>query len=155
MRSFSFSQGCTVSQANPTLRNGVALAASGQVANPSSLVVTRLLTSPRLPELVALNSARLADAYGLLTCSLKRMQIPYVVCGAALFLFARIAPNAQSWEDESLAVRQLAEAGVVVSAGRGFRVPEHEKGWARILFSVERRRLEMAIARIESVLGKG
>ena len=52
------------------------------------------------------------------------------------FLFARIAPTAQSWAEEVEAIQVCKTAGVSVSAGRGYHVIDGEKGWARINFAM-------------------
>ena len=145
-------QGCTATQFNDNLRNGLALAAHMNVSTLSTVFATKLLASPRLPSLLALNSARLAEAYTLLTCFFKRHGIRYSPCNAGPFILARLAPNAQSWDDEAAVVQDLQQAGVLVGSGRRYHVDE--KGWARVCFAVERTVLEEAMRRIEKVFTK-
>jgi aspartate/methionine/tyrosine aminotransferase len=120
------------------------------VSTLSAVFAIALLSSPSLPSLVALNSRRLADAYKLLTNFLKSHGIRYFPCNAGLFVLARLAPNAQSWDDEAAAIDKLQEAGVLVGAGRRYHV--HEMGWARISFAVKMTVLEEAMRRLETVL---
>ena len=80
-----------------------------------------------------------------------RNKIPYIPSNAGLYVFAKIAPEAQEWEDEQLMLRRLKDVGVVVSAGRGYHVGETEKGWARVGFAVESDRLQEALTRMSWV----
>ncbi|MCJ1401065.1 hypothetical protein MMC11_004277 [Xylographa trunciseda] len=146
-----FRMGCSVTQANQEMAVGLALAANTQTSALASVFVTALLTSQELPSLIALNSQRLAGAYQTLTDFFNRYKIPYIPCYAGIYVFARIAPNAQSWEDEAIAVRKFKDEGVLVSASRGYHGPENDKGWARICFAVESSKLEKAIRRMERV----
>lgn len=140
----------TATQSNPSLRNGLALAAHMNVSTLSTVVATEILTSPQLPSLLALNSSRLAQAYTRITAFLKRLAIPYFPCNAGPFILARVAPNASSWEHEAAVVLNLQLAGVLVGAGRSYHV--HSPGWARICFAVEEMVLEEAMRRMETVL---
>jgi gliotoxin/aspirochlorine biosynthesis aminotransferase len=128
---------------------GLALASNTTTSSLSSIFVSTLLTSRQIPRLLALNSDRLAEAYTVMTAVLQKHNIPYLPAYAGLYLFARIDPTAQSWEDESKAAQRLKDAGVLVSAGQGYHSPEGEKGWARIGFAVGRPRLEEAILRLD------
>ena len=131
---------------------GLALASNTQTSTLSSIFVSALLSSSKIPQLLKLNSERLAAAYGALSDVLKKHNIPYIPCDAGLYVFAKIAPNAVSWEDESSIVQALKDGGVIVSAGRGYHGPESEKGWARIGFAVEETKFREAIRRIDGVL---
>ncbi|KAF2795571.1 1-aminocyclopropane-1-carboxylate synthase [Melanomma pulvis-pyrius CBS 109.77] len=148
-----FRMGCTVTQFNEEMAVGLALAANTQISALSTIFVTSLLTSPKLTSLVALNRERLRAAYTTLTNFLKRYDIPYLPCNAGLYVFARLAHHAVTWEDEAEMVEKLKDAGLLVSAGRAYHVPESEKGWMRIGFSVEQADLVEAIRRMESVVG--
>ncbi|MCJ1380194.1 hypothetical protein MMC17_003297 [Xylographa soralifera] len=146
--------GCTVTQANPEMAVGLALASNTTTSTLSSIFVSALLTSPEMPELLALNSDRLAEAYRSLTTVLRKHNVPYLPAYAGLYVFAKIAPDAESWDDESRAVEKFKEAGVLVSPGKGYHGPEGEKGWARIGFAVEKPKLEEALRRIDCALAK-
>ncbi|GAW26027.1 putative 1-aminocyclopropane-1-carboxylate synthase [Rosellinia necatrix] len=52
------------------------------------------------------------------------------------FVFARVASNANTWEDEADVIQAWKTAGVSVSPGKGYHVPENSKGWARINFAL-------------------
>jgi gliotoxin/aspirochlorine biosynthesis aminotransferase len=131
---------------------GLALASNTTTSSLSAVFVSNLLTSSELLKLIALNSARLAKAYASLTELLRRHDIPYIPANAGIYLLAKIAPHAASWEDEAAAVQRFREAGVLVSAGKGYHGPEAEKGWARIGFAVEESSMAEALQRIDSML---
>ncbi|ROW17439.1 hypothetical protein VPNG_00941 [Cytospora leucostoma] len=150
-----FRMGCTVTQFNEEMAVGLALAADKPISALSSLFVTSLLSSPELPSLIALNSERLSAAYTLLTTFFREIGIPYVPCNAGLFVFARLAPKAVTWEDEAATASKLREAGVLVSEGRAYHGPEGEKGWMRVGFAVEEGQLREAVRRMRGVLSVG
>ncbi|PVI02650.1 1-aminocyclopropane-1-carboxylate synthase 7 [Periconia macrospinosa] len=147
-----FRMGCTVTQFNEAMAVGLALAANTQISALSTLFVTRLLTTPKLDALLALNRERLRTAYISLTGFFKRYGVPYLPCNAGLYVFARLAHHAVTWDDEADMVGRLKEAGVLVSAGRAYHVPESEKGWMRIGFSVPEAELAEALRRMETVI---
>lgn len=132
---------------------GLALASNTQISALSTIFVTSLLTSHHLDSLIMLNSQRLSAAYTTLTSFLKGQNIPYIPCNAGLYVFARIAGFAKTWEDEDVMVQKLKEAGVLVSSGKAYHVPETEKGWMRVGFAIEELDLREAIRRMENVLG--
>jgi aspartate/methionine/tyrosine aminotransferase len=130
---------------------GLALAANTQISSLSTIFVTQLLSSPRLPTLIAQNAEMLAELYKTMTSFLKEYSIPYVPANAGLYVFAKIAPDAQTWEDEASMVDKLKAAGVLVSGGKAYHGPENEKGWARVLFALESEQLNEAIRRMKTV----
>ncbi|RMZ66210.1 aminotransferase -like [Pyrenophora seminiperda CCB06] len=147
-----FRMGCTVTQANSEMAVGLALAANTQISSLSTIFVTALLSSPQLPSLISLNAQRLAVAYTKLTVFFKKYGISYIPCNAGLYIFAKLAPHATTWEEEADMVSKFKEAGVLVSAGRGYHGPEAEKGWVRVGFAVEEAELEEAMRRMDGVL---
>ncbi|KAF3479521.1 uncharacterized protein GIQ15_06497 [Arthroderma uncinatum] len=151
-----FKVGCTVSQGNKELVRGLSNAPNAKITPVSHAFATSLLSSPRLPILIALNSAGLAECYMLITSFFVRHGIKYIPVNAGLSIFARLAPNARSRDDEAEMVQVLKNAGVMVSnAGGSFHKTFKEKGWARISFSVEPNQLHEALGRIELALGLG
>jgi aspartate/methionine/tyrosine aminotransferase len=130
---------------------GLALAAMAQISSLSTAFATALLNSQQLPSLIALNSQRLSVAYATLTDFLKNHEISYVPCNAGIYVFARMAPDAQSWEEEALMAKRLAEAGVLISPGRAYHGPESEKGWMRVGFAVQPSDLAEALRRMKTV----
>ena len=54
-------QGCSITQANKEMAVGLALASNTQTSTLSSIAVTGLLTSPKLPQIIERNSQRLAE----------------------------------------------------------------------------------------------
>ncbi|PGH11892.1 hypothetical protein AJ79_04584 [Helicocarpus griseus UAMH5409] len=147
-----FRVGCIVSQDNRELNVGLALACNGQVSSLSAIFTTTLLSSPTLPFLVALNSARLAESYIFITSFFIRYQIEYIPVNAGLNIFARLDPEAKTWEDESALITKLKDAGVLVKGGGSYHGIQMEKGWVRISFALEEHRLREALCRIERAL---
>ncbi|KAF1998234.1 PLP-dependent transferase [Amniculicola lignicola CBS 123094] len=141
-----------ITQANNEMAVALALAANTQISSLSTIFVTSLLTSPKLPKLIALNSQRLAQAYTTLTGFFKELSIKYVPCNAGLYVFAKLARQAQTWEDESSVISDLKSSGILVSAGRAYHGPENEKGWMRVGFAVDPDQLTEAIRRMKTVL---
>jgi aspartate/methionine/tyrosine aminotransferase len=130
---------------------GLALAANTQISSLSTIFVTSLLTSPGLPSLLQQNKTMLATAYTRMVTFFKTYAIPYRPASAGLYVWAKMAPNAQTWEDEAATVTELKAAGVLISSGRAYHGPESEKGWARVLFALEMEQLEEAIGRMTTV----
>ncbi|KAF2276638.1 1-aminocyclopropane-1-carboxylate synthase [Westerdykella ornata] len=149
-----FRMGVTITQSNQEMAVAAALAAQMQVSTLSATFVTALLTAPNLDELIQLNKKRLAEAYTKLTKFFKEHDIPYIPCNAGLYVFAKIAPNAETWEDESAVIAKLKDVGVHVSPGKAYHGPENEKGWARIGFAVKPQDLDEAIRRMEPVFSR-
>ncbi|EZF31408.1 hypothetical protein H101_04974 [Trichophyton interdigitale H6] len=148
--------GCTVSQGNKELIRGLINTPNSRITPASLAFATSLLSSPRLPILIALNSAGLAECYMLITSFFVRHDIKYIPVNAGLSIFARLAPNARSRDEEMEIVQHLKNAGVVVNnAGGSFHKTFKEKGWVRMSFSVEPNQLHEALGRIELALGLG
>lgn len=145
------SEGVTVTQSNPEMAVGLALAANTQISCLSTIFVKSILTSPRLPYLIAQNREMLARSYTIMTEFLKSHAIAYIPANAGLYVFARIAPDARTWEEEAEAVERLKLAGVLVSSGKAYHGPDTEKGWARVLFAIEETHLREAIRRMATV----
>lgn len=120
------------------------------VSTLSIVFASALLSSESLPELVKLNSVRLAEAYDTLMRFFDRHGIYYIPCNAGHFMLAKLAPQPRSWDDEAALIIQLGEAGVLVSPGQAYHVGEN--GWARVSFAVERATLKEAIRRMKCVL---
>ena len=133
---------------------GLALASNTQTSTLSSIVTTTLLTSLKAPQLLARNSELLGKNYTLLTNFFKNYNIPYIPAYAGLYLMVHVAPHAQSWDEESDAIRRFKDAGVLISGGRAYHGPHSEKGWARVGFAVPETQLLEALRRIESVYVK-
>ncbi|OJD14967.1 hypothetical protein AJ78_04750 [Emergomyces pasteurianus Ep9510] len=129
-----------------------AAASNAQVSSLSSRFTTALLSSPSLPFLVALNSARLAESYIHVTSFFIRHHIDYIPVNAGLNMFARLAPKAKTWEDELDMVVKLKENGVVAKGGGSYHGTFTEKGWIRISFALEEHRLQEALHRVKKAL---
>jgi aspartate/methionine/tyrosine aminotransferase len=143
--------GLSISQSNQEMAVACALAAQMQISTLTSTFVTALLTAPDLDDLIRLNAKRLTKAYATITDFFKEVSIPYIPCNAGLYVFAKLAPKAETWQDECAVVTKLKEAGVLVSSGKAYHGPEGEKGWARVGFAVEPKELDEAIERMRIV----
>ncbi len=86
-----------------------------------------------------------------MTSFFTRNYIPYIPSYAGLYVFARVAPYAKSWEKEAMVVQRLKDAGVLVSAGRAYHTLENDKGWARVSFALPKEKLEEAVMRMQKV----
>lgn len=139
-----------ITRAGTDFRNGLTLASFTETSTVSSLLVYHILTSPSLFELLEKSSVALAERYKELTDALKELDIPYMPCNASLSVFAHLAPNATTWDEEAEIAGRLRAAGVIVSAGKGYQTPE--MGWARLTFALEKSKLDEGIRRIKKVL---
>jgi hypothetical protein len=145
-------QGCSVTQANNAMRVGLALASNTETSSLAAVASTTLLTSPRLPELLRLNSLRLLESYSLLTSLFRKYHKQYIPVNSTPFLFVRLVTDAATWGEESAVISLYKEAGVNISSGKAYHVNDQEKGWARVTFALGRPRLIEAIKRMEVVL---
>lgn len=132
------------------MRTGAALWSTHTVSSLTAVAVEHVLRSPRLKDLLRANSDRLAAAYDALTKVLRKHDVKYVPANAGLYVFAQIARGAKSWDEETAAVGRLKEAGVLVSAGRGYHTSDSCMGWARIGFSVPPKVLTEALSRLDA-----
>ncbi|KAI0468886.1 PLP-dependent transferase [Xylaria cf. heliscus] len=144
--------GCCVTQANKPLATGIALASNTQTSSLAAIATAGLLNSPDLPQLFRLNAKRLSEAYLLLTAMLKKHSIQYIPANQTPFLFARLVPDARTWEEEAEFGQICKNAGVAISNGKSYHLPECEKGWARLNFAIEPASLIEALKRLDSVL---
>ncbi|MCJ1251406.1 hypothetical protein MMC30_008639 [Trapelia coarctata] len=167
--SSGFRIGCLVSQANRPLLTSLALTSTIHVSSLAALVTTALLTSPALPNLIALNKRRLAASYRILTRALQSWRVEYLDARAGLFVFARLGWLTERSEESGQRRKQekddekeegkggiekrLRGAGVLVAPGKSFHLKA--KGWVRIGFAVEETILREALRRIEDALGFG
>lgn len=132
----------------------MALLTTTQTSGLSSILTTALLTSPKLPALVAVNSRRLSASYAIVTSTLRQWDVKFIPASAGLFVFARLIKGAQTWEQETAVVERLKnDAGVLVSPGRAYHGVEGEKGWVRLTFAVPALVLTEGLRRVGSCLG--
>ncbi|KAI1932878.1 hypothetical protein LOZ65_000485 [Ophidiomyces ophidiicola] len=143
----------TVTQGNPKLISQLTERQSSQASVLSTAFTTALLSSPTFPFLITLNSARLAEAYMLITEFFTRRNVAYIPVSGGSNIFARLAPRAKTWEDENLMIEKLRGAGVLVTSGQNYSGRPKAKGWVRLSFSVEPKRLQEALKRVDAALG--
>lgn len=120
----------------------------------TAIATAGILMSPELPRLFALNSRRLAEAYERMASMLKKHGLHYIPANIGPFVFVKIVPNAKTWDHEMEVVQACKEAGVSISAGRSYHVPESEKGWARLNFAIQPADLDEALRRLATVLNR-
>ncbi|KAJ5667270.1 PLP-dependent transferase [Penicillium longicatenatum] len=141
--------GCIVSQENQPLNLHLGISASLNFSSVSSLIAKAILTSPQLPHLLALSSQRLGKQYKVLTAFLKSRGIEYFPASAGLFVFARLVPDAKTWEEEADMVRRMRDVGVLVGPGKVYHTGEGDKGWFRLTFALKNDILEQGLQRLE------
>lgn len=132
------------------LRDSIALVAHTSVSNLSILFGRELLTSPRLHDIIQLNSSRLASAYDQIKTFFEASSIEYLPCEATTFVLARLAPYSQTREDEKAAVAFYQKAGILFFSASDYRMPPEFKGWMRVSFSVEPERFQAALDRLKA-----
>lgn len=147
-------QGCLVSQHNPELISAMALLTATHASTVSTLYLSSLLSSSHLPTLFALNSERLTASYHILADCLKEWNVEFVEPTHGLFVFARLAKDLRTVEQEQSRFAQLLQAGVKVSPGHSYRGKEGEFGWARIRYSLEEAMMRDAVAKLDAFLGQ-
>ncbi|PYH35561.1 aminotransferase gliI [Aspergillus neoniger CBS 115656] len=146
--------GCIATRNNP-LRRTVGLAGAVQVSALSTIGAIAILTSSRLPDILKQNCMGLAVAYCTVTEAFRRIGITYIPGTAAVFLMARLAPRAQTREDELAACGKYRQAGVAVVPGSAYHMPgNYQHGWMRVTFGVAPETLTEGIRRIEGVFGE-
>lgn len=151
-----------ISRGNAVVRTSIGLVTTTQTSALAAIVTAGLLESIQLPPLIKMNSQRLSEAYTRATDWLKRYRLPFVPATGGVYVFARLAPHAQTWADEDEMVARLRAVRVLSSLGRSFHSREDQKGWARIVIAVESTealtRIELAVklgwAGIERVIGR-
>jgi len=145
-------QACVVSQANKPFLAAVTYSTFWQTSSLSNMYAIALLTSPELPNLVKLNTNRLRNAYETITTALQEWKIEYLPVSAGVSLWAKMAPDAKTWEDETDIINRLRENGLVVGSAKQYGGINMEKGWMRILFAVNEDVLKEVIRRMEIVV---
>jgi aspartate/methionine/tyrosine aminotransferase len=146
-------KGFLVSPQNRALLSASLLANYMQISTASSLLTVSLFTSPQLPSLLRSLKSRLINNHSLLTSSFEKWDIKYLPTTAGFHVFAKLAPDAKTWEDEKDVADRLLEGGVFVVAGRGFGGVDGEVGWIRVAFSVEESLLREGLRRMGTILG--
>ena len=145
-----------MSQSNELLLVGAVTGSFWQSSLPNALYARKLLGSERALELVKINSARLSANYAMLTARLRKLGIEYISCRAGFGLYARLEPNADSWDVEAALVARLRDHGVAVHPGRvASGGVDGEMGWVRISFAVTSEILAEGLDRIEKALRSG
>lgn len=141
--------GCVVTQSQD-VRDSIALVAHTNVSNLSILFARALLTSPKLHDIIQLNSSRLAAAFGRISAFFEENAIEYLPCEVTTFVLARLAPYSRTRDDEKAAVAFYQKAGILFFSAADYRMPASFKGWMRVSFAVEPERLDVALERLKS-----
>ncbi|EGP89694.1 unnamed protein product [Zymoseptoria tritici ST99CH_1A5] len=141
--------GCAITR-DPRLQKNLGFRATPQICALSSLVTTGLLNHSSLPHLIQRNQEFLGKAYRIVDKWCTSHEVDFVPAAYGLFVLARLAPLAQTAEDECAMCEALSEVGVLVAPGQHFHWRSF--GWARICFAVEPDTLREALRRIASAL---
>jgi gliotoxin/aspirochlorine biosynthesis aminotransferase len=148
-------KGCIITQSNPSLRTGIALLNSTTVSSLPTLATTAILTSPRLPNLLALNRARLASSFAILRSYLLRWDVEFITPTAGLYVFAKLGKDVGTEQEENEMVEKLKREGVLVLGGKQFKAGVEGRGWVRIGFCVGEGMLKEGLERVERCLFGG
>jgi aspartate/methionine/tyrosine aminotransferase len=146
-------QGCVVSQANIELRTAMKLQVTTEISSLAAVATTGLLTSTKLTKLIETSNQRLARAHTMVTGWLEQHSLAHLPASHGIYVYAHLAPEAQTWEDEERMIKAVRQAGVLVSSGHSFHAMPTHAGWARIIISVDLATLAEALRRIEKALG--
>ncbi|KAF2728218.1 PLP-dependent transferase [Polyplosphaeria fusca] len=152
--SHGFRVGCIISQQNPELRRALGLLTATHVNSVSMLYLRSLLTWSQLPTLLKLGSERLTASCRLLLDALQQWNVTFVQPTHGILVFAKLAKNVKSAEEEKTFFQRLAAHGVAVSPGQFYNGVELDYGWARIRFAVSLNDMRMAIAKMSTFLAK-
>eukprot|EP00741_Cyanophora_paradoxa_P021389 tig00021350_g20648.t1 len=99
---------------------------------------------------LASHQARLLAAHDRTVAVLADLDVPRVPASAGLFVWAKLAPEAESEEDEARVFEALGSEGVYVMPGAQFHCPE--PGWFRIVFAQEEGVLEEGLRRLAAAV---
>lgn len=142
-----------VSQQNTPLLTSLALTSTHPLSL-STVYLSSLLTSSRLPDLRTLNNNRLTSSYFALADILRRHDIEFVVPTHGPFLFAKLAKKARTVEEENAFWRELeGRGGIKVAPGRVFNGVEKDGGWARVRFSIKEEVMQEVVGKLEDFFG--
>lgn len=120
-----------------------------QMSSLATIATAGLLTSPDLPRLIQLNETRLMSAYNQASKWMIARDIRYIPAVNGVYLLARLAPGAKTWQEEEELVRSLNVVGVLVLPGRSFHLKE--PGWVRLTIAVEPAVLTEALSQMAKV----
>ena len=90
------------------------------------------------------------SSYEKLKAFFEENSIEYLPCEATTFVLARLAPNAQTRDDERAAVTFYREAGVLFFTAADYRMPPGFRGWMRVSFAIEPERFRIAMERLKT-----
>ncbi|KAI0517010.1 1-aminocyclopropane-1-carboxylate synthase 7 [Xylaria bambusicola] len=141
--------GCCITQDNGALATGLALTSNTQVSSLAAVATAALLTSSELPRLLKLNAERLSESYLKIRDVLKKYCIDHIPTSRSPYVFAKIAPNLETWEEEDVIIKIFRSEGLQISMARSYHVPENEKGWTRLNFALEPSKLDEALTRLD------
>jgi aspartate/methionine/tyrosine aminotransferase len=145
-------QGALVTQGNPAMACGVAMAANTQVSCLTAIAVSCLLSEPQTTDkFIELNRERLACAYETMASFLRGLNVRYVPAYAGIFIWAKLSDKVQSWDQEARLTEIVADCGVAVSAGKSYAA--QEPGWYRLSFAIEPEMLQEGLRRLAAGIG--
>lgn len=136
---------------NKGLRHAIALLASVHVSTLSTVASKAILCFPGLPDLLELNSKRLAEAYLIVITFFMSSNIAYIPCNSTVFELAKLVLLAKSQIEEMTAYLQYIQAGVMVAPGWAYHTNESQRGWMRVTFAVSDKSLQRGLKWIKLV----
>lgn len=147
--------GSLVSQANPLLLRAMANTSMlMKLSSASDVIWSALLRDTHfLPQFVALNRARLAEAAAYVRGWFEARGVVVADSNAGNFAWVDIggALGFRDAVEEKKVFQKLLDGGVYVAPGSAYHNPV--AGWYRITISVARDNLDMGLQRIEHILG--
>lgn len=87
-----------------------------------------------------------------MTSVLEAHTVEYIPATAGLCIFARLAPEAKTLDDEAHFRNLLRESGLLVSPGRAYHIGSERLGWFRFTFALEKAVLRRALDILERAL---
>jgi aspartate/methionine/tyrosine aminotransferase len=162
-----FRAGALVSQSNSSLIRALTMTnAFSIIASPTAALWTAILNDAKyLERFISTNRAKLSEAYDYMASWLSVHGLPYIPSHAAHFMMVDVRlivsdierygsllgiKASDTIEEREIAlVKYIDSKGVVLSPGSSYHM---EGGWIRLLFSVRRDHLTVALRRIEEAL---
>lgn len=96
---------------------------------------------------------RLLLSYKAVIATLECHGVEYIPATAGLCVFARLAPEAKTPDDEIGFQHRLRDSGLLVSSGRAYHIGSARLGWFRITFALEEGVLRRALNILDRYLG--
>lgn len=164
----AFRIGVLISQHNPEIITSVlSTSIFMMVSSPSDILWSSILNDADfLAKFIKMNQQRLGETYDYITSWLKFHQVPYLPSNAGHYLMIDMRPalsdagvsktlsitaDMDMKKREAALVGAFVKAKLFVASGTTYHMPDG--GWLRFTFSLRRDYLNVALQRIEALLG--